>query len=197
MKEKIKTKIKELKKEFILQEASSYIEESGYDSLKINELAKRCKVSVGYLYQLFESKEKLFYEYVIYQIREFYNSLCEACKEIDSPDERLIIFTKMKLKIFKQKRDVIQDPVTGDPLFFMKLSKKDPSIIIKEFLKPEFEKLSHLIPLKSNNFLKLSHIYSSYVLGYIQYCFNEDSIEDCDENTSKEIFENFLEGIKK
>jgi len=195
MKEKIKSKVLAYKKELILEEAGKYIESVGYNALKINDLSKKCGISVGQIYQLFESKEKLFYEYVLYQINNFFLSLQEACKGVKSPKERLLIFTKMKLDIFKQKRKVIQDPIAGDPLFFMKLNSKNPSIIIQEFLTEQFKELDKKYELKNKNYLQLAFSYSAYVLGHIEYCFSEFSKNRCDEKLAKEILDAFLYGV--
>ncbi len=197
MKDKIKSKVIALKKELILQEAGKYIEDVGYTALKINELSQRCGISVGQLYQLFDSKEKLFYEYVLFQINNFFISLKEACKDVESAKERLLIFTKMKLKIFKEKRKVIQDPIAGDPLFFMKLNSKNPTVIIQEFLMVQFKELSKQMSLKNQNFLQLSFAYNAYVLGYIEYCFNQNITNNCDDKLSKEILDSFLNGVIK
>jgi AcrR family transcriptional regulator len=185
------------KKELILEEAGKYIEDVGYNALKINDLSKKCGISVGQIYQLFESKEKLFYEYVLHQINKFYLSLQESCKDITSPKEKLLVFTKMKLDIFKQKRKVIQDPIAGDPLFFMKLNNKNPSVIIQEFLTAQFKELDKDIKLKNDNYLQLSFSYSAYVLGHIEYCFNEFPKNGCDEKLAKDILDTFLYGVVK
>ncbi len=195
MKDKIKSKVKELKKELILKDVSRYIEETGYNSLKINDLAKSCEISVGQLYQLFDSKDKLFYDYVFYQINKFFRSLQSACKEIKSPKKRLLMFTKMKIEVFKEKRKVIQDPIAGDPLFFMKINNKNPSIIIHDFLSIQFKELQKEERLKNSNHLQLAYAYNAYVLGYIEYCFGENLYNDCDDELSKKILEDFLNGV--
>ncbi len=195
MKDKIKSKIKELKKELILEEVSKQIENVGYSSLKISDIAKSCEISVGQLYQLFDSKDKLFYEYVFYQINKFFDSLQIACKDIQSPKAKLLIFTKMKIKVFKEKRRVIQDPIAGDPLFFMKINNKNPSIIIHDFLSVQFKELQKEEKIKNKNHLQLAYAYSAYVLGYIEYCFDENLYNDCDEELSKKILDSFLNGI--
>ncbi|NPA73375.1 MAG: TetR/AcrR family transcriptional regulator [Epsilonproteobacteria bacterium] len=194
MKEKIRSKVLAYKKELILEEAGKYIEDVGYNALKINDLSKKCGISVGQIYQLFESKEKLFYEYVLHQINKFYLSLQESCKDITSPKEKLLVFTKMKLDIFKQKRKVIQDPIAGDPLFFMKLNNKNPSVIIQEFLTAQFKELDKDIKLKNDNYLQLAFSYNAYVLGHIEYCFNEFPKNRCDEKLAKDILDTFLHG---
>ena len=57
MKKKIKEEVNALKKKMILEAAQEYIEKNGYQNFKINDLSKVCEISVGALYQLFESKE--------------------------------------------------------------------------------------------------------------------------------------------
>ncbi len=195
VKNQIKSKVIAYKKELILQEAGKYIEEVGYSSLKINDLAKKSSISIGQLYQLFESKEKLFYEYVLYQINNFYNTLKETCKNINSPQSKLLIFTKLKLKVFKEKRKAILDPISGDPLFFMKFNNKNPSLIIQEFLSLQFKDLGNIHNLKNKNPLRLAYAYSAYTLGYIEYCLNDDTDDECGDELAKMILDSFLHGV--
>ncbi len=197
IKNQIKSKVISYKKELILQEAGKYIEEVGYNSLKINDLAKKCSISVGQLYQLFESKDKMFYEYVLYQINNFYNTLIENCKNTNFAQEKLLIFTKLKLKIFQEKRKAILDPISGDPLFFVKFNNKNPSLIIQEFLSLQFKDLEDSYNIKIKNPLQLAYAYNAYTLGYIEYCLNNNIDDECDDKLAKVILDTFLHGMLK
>ena len=196
MKGKIKEEVTALKKRMILQEAEQYIEEKGYQNFKINELSKVCGISVGALYQLFISKENLFYEYVLFQMEIFHKKLLKLCEGVSSPKERLLIYTKAKLKTFEEKGKAIQEHITYDPLFILKLGNQNEAMnLMENFLAKEFEKLSHKTPLKTDNYICLSYAYSAYMLGFIKYYFQSEIKKEYDlEKLSSDILDNFLNG---
>ncbi len=196
MKKKIKEEVTALKKKMILQEAEKYIEEKGYQNFKINELSKICSISVGALYQLFISKENLFYEYVLFQMENFHKELLKLCNGISSPKKRLLIYTKAKLQTFEEKGKTIQEHITYDPLFILKLGNQNEAMnLMENFLAKEFEKLSFKTPLKTDNYICLSYAYSAYILGFIKYYFQSDTKKEYDiEKLSSNILDNFLHG---
>ena len=195
----MKEEVTALKKKMILQEAEGYIEEKGYQNFKINELSKICGISVGALYQLFISKENLFYEYVLFQMENFHKELLKLCDGVSSPRKRLLIYTKAKLQTFEKKGKTIQEHITYDPLFILKLGNQNEAMnLMENFLAKEFEKLSHETPLKTDNYICLSYAYSAYILGYIKYYFQGDTKKEYNiEKLSNQILDNFLNGHLK
>ena len=196
MKKKIKEEVTALKKRMILQEAQNYIEEKGYQNFKINELSQLCGVSVGALYQLFVSKENLFYEYVLFQIENFHKRLLKLCEGVSSPKERLLVYTKAKLQTFEEKGKTIQEHIAYDPLFILKLGNQNEAMnLMENFLAKEFKKLSNKTPLKTDNYTCLSYAYSAYILGFIKYYFQSNTKKEYDiEKLSSDILDNFLNG---
>lgn len=195
MREKIASKVKDLKKDLILQEASVYFEETGFENIRMNELAKKCDISVGQLYKLFVSKENIYYEYINYQIRLFYDKLQKECQEIHSPEDRLLVYLNMKFSTFKSKRKAFESPVIGDPLFFSKMStKKEKSARpIYEFLKKEFEKLASKHDVsKELDFLQVAYVFNSFSMGYIEHWLNTQGELDID---AKEVLDRFISGF--
>lgn len=195
----MKEEVTALKKKMILQEAEEYIEKQGYQNFKINELSKICGISVGALYQLFVSKENLFYEYVLYQMEKFHQNLLELCKDATSPKQKLLIYTKAKLSTFEKKGKTIQEHITYDPLFILKLGNQNEAMnLMENFLAKEFEKLSHETPLKTDNYICLSYAYSAYILGFIKYYFQSNTKKEYNiEKLSIDILDNFLNGQLK
>ena len=91
-----KRKVQEIKRELILEEASSLFVSEGYENMKISDLAKNTGVSVGAIYSMFGSKEALYNQYVMGQI-EYYIDMTE--KELENctdPIEMLRIITRIK-----------------------------------------------------------------------------------------------------
>ncbi|MFK5881494.1 MAG: TetR/AcrR family transcriptional regulator [Sulfurospirillum sp.] len=195
MKEKIATKVKDLKRDLILQEACRYFEEVGFENVKMSDLAKNCDISVGQLYKLFASKENIFHEYVRYQINLFYKEIQDACLHIGKPKDRLLLYLQLKFKIFKNKKKTLRDPVLGDPLFFSKLNiqNKDLTKPIFEFLRGEFESLAKEYELTQEiDYLQVAYIFNSFSMGYVEYWLNSDEELEVDE---EEIMERFISGF--
>ncbi len=195
MKSKIASKIKNLKKEMVLLEASRYFEEVGFENVKMSDLAKKCDISVGQLYKLFDSKENIFHEYVRYHINLFYKEMKDACVHISKPKERLLLYLQLKFKIFKNKKRTLRDPVLGDPLFFSKLNiqNRDLSKPIFEFLRDEFERLAKEYELTQElDYLQVAYIFNSFSMGYIEYWLNSDEELEVDE---EEIMQRFISGF--
>jgi len=192
----IKQKVLETKKSLVLEEISKIFENDGFSSVKMQDIANRLGISVGALYKLFSSKDELYYEYIAYQIRLFYDILVDKCSSISDPKLCLQDYVKLKFDIFRDKRKAIEDPVIGDPLFFFKMNtqKSDPAKPIFEFLAKLFEKLDETEPLKEKNYMKLAYLFNAFTMGYIEYWINYN--ERLEESASI-VLEEFLEGMKE
>ena len=119
VKEIIKQKVLETKKNLVLEEVSKIFESKGFTSVKMQEIAGRLGISVGALYKLFSSKEEMYYAYIEYQIHRFHTLLLQKCPESSDPKTCLQRFIELKLEVFASKRKALEDPVVGDPLFFV------------------------------------------------------------------------------
>ncbi|SFP18347.1 TetR/AcrR family transcriptional regulator [Hydrogenimonas thermophila] len=195
MRDIIRQKVLETKKNLVLEEISKIFENDGFSSVKMQDIANRLNISVGALYKLFSSKDELFYEYIAYQIRLFHNMLVENCSSLSQPKLCLETYVKLKFDVFTAKRKAIEDPVIGDPLFFFKMNtqKNDPVKPIFEFLAELFERLDKIEPLKEKNYMKLAYLFNAFTMGYIEYWINYD--EKLEESASV-VLEEFLKGMK-
>ena len=195
IKKEMASRVKDLKKDLILSEASKYFEDIGFENIKMNDLAKSCDISVGQLYKLFVSKENLYYEYIRYQIRLFYKQLEKLCLHVEEPEERLLIYLNMKFDTYKSKRKVFENPAMGDPLFFLKMNTKQERLArpIYEFLKREFEKLADKKgSSKDSDFLQVAYVFNSFSMGYIEYWLNTKGELKID---SKDVLDRFISGF--
>ena len=195
MKEVIRQKVIETKRNLILEEVSKIFEAEGFSTVKMQEIAKRLGMSVGALYKLFDSKEALYYAYIDYQIRRFHEALAAACPSSEDPRSCLARFVRMKFDVFAAKRKAIEDPVVGDPLFFLKMNthKSDPARPIFEYLGRLFERLDLSEPLRERNFLKLAYLFNAFTTGYVEYWIHHDGALD---ESAEDVLEEFLEGMK-
>jgi len=114
----IKDKMNELKKELLLEEASKIFEEIGYEQMKVADLAKTAKVSVGTIYALFNSKEGLYLSYIEHQINNFFIELEDRALAKSTPSEKIYTFIELKFSYYTQKRKAIEQSATNNPLFF-------------------------------------------------------------------------------
>ncbi len=189
----IKKRVKEYKKELLLQKVSYLFEKEGFENVKMADIAKYCNISVGALYKLFLSKEDLFYEYVKYQIDIFYDILLSRFKTLSSPEERLKAFISLMFKTFTQKKRILIDTIAGDPLFFAKLNikKENPAKKVYSLLENEFENMENI---KIKDGKKIAVLFKSFVYGYIEYwlLYQKDINEMVDE-----AYWLFMRGIEK
>jgi len=196
VKEAMRRKVLEAKRELILEEVSRIFESEGFSDVRIQEIARRLGMSVGALYKLFDSKEALYYAYIDYQIRRFYEALLAGCPAPRDPERCLLRYIRMKLETFRTKRKAIEDPVVGDPLFFLKMSgrQRDPAQPIFEYLAELFRSLGMQTPLKEENPMKVAYLFNAFTTGYIEYWLHFDG--ELTEPEEK-ILSEFLEGMRR
>ena len=196
MKETIRKKVIETKRRIILEEVSKIFEAEGFSQVKMQEIAKRLDISVGALYKLFESKEALFHAYIDYQIRRFHQSLLDHCPSMNDPELCLRRYIRMKFDTFRSKRKAIEDPVVGDPLFFLKMSSRqtDPARPIFEYLAGLFEILDREGPLRERDTMKVAYLFNSFTTGYIEYWLHFDGAL---QESEEKILTEFLEGMRR
>ncbi len=195
VKELLKEKIFETKKSLVLEKVSEFFDERGYENVKIQDIALHTGISVGALYKLFPSKDMLFFEYIAYQIGKFHEELLQKCSGITDPKEALKIYVELKFSTFKSKRKAIEDPVIGDPLFFVKMNaqKSNPAVPIYEFLSSLFEELGRRVPLKEDDHMKTAYLFNAYTMGFIEHWLNRGGELDDD---PAEVVDGFLLGMR-
>ncbi len=130
----IKDKMNELKKELLLEEASKMFEEVGYEQMKVANLAKAAKVSVGTIYAIFNSKEELYFSYLEHQINNFFKELEGKVTNNSSPNEKIKIFIELKFSYYTQKKKAIEKSATNNPLFFNTLAREHSKAFEKIYL---------------------------------------------------------------
>ena len=162
----IKTKMQELKKELILQEATKMFEISGYEQLKVSDLAKEVHVSVGTIYSLFSSKEGLYLAYIEQQIQNFLTELKEKTVA-EKPYKKIYTFVELKFSYYWKKRKAIEQNAANNPFFFNTLAKEHSEVFAKIylFLQDAFVELNPKI--NRQQAIRLSYALNGYSDGYI------------------------------
>lgn len=138
---KISKKATRAKKRLYIKTSAKYFEDVGYENAKMSDLAKDLKISVGTLYKIFDSKENLYFEYILYQISLFEKIL--SSNQTKDPLENLKLYLQYKYKYFITHQNSIELSLAHDPFFFHKLNmhKKHPMDAIFDFLAKQLKQI--------------------------------------------------------
>jgi AcrR family transcriptional regulator len=192
----IKDKVNEVKKQFLLEEASLQFETLGYEQMKVVDLAKTAKVSVGTIYSLFDSEEGLYLAYIEHQINNFYLELETRSSNSSSAELNIHNFIELKFSYYTQKRKAIEQSATNNPLFFNTLAKEHskPFQKIYSYLGRCFIELNPT--LDEEKALRMAFAINGFSDGYIsQWLEGDDNLLDrVDEVT--ELFVKMIKGCK-
>lgn len=123
----IKQKVRDFKRELILEEAGKLFIEEGYDTMKIADLAKNVGVSVGTIYNLFGSKENLYNHYIMDLVEHALETVETAMQQLSDPVERLREITRIKFTLLTKHKNALKESI-NDPSFFLHVSadRDDP-----------------------------------------------------------------------
>jgi AcrR family transcriptional regulator len=192
----IKKKIEELKEELLLEEASRMFEESGYGQMRVVDLAKTAKVSVGTIYSLFQSKEGLYLAYIEHQINNFFTELQQRVSIDTTPKQKMHNYIELKFSYYTHKRKAIEQSATNNPLFF--------NTTYSEHSKP-FQKIYYYLSecfmelnpkLDSESAITMAFAFNGFSDGYISQWLESGNnlLDKVDEVT--DLFTGMIEGCK-
>ncbi|WP_121626236.1 TetR/AcrR family transcriptional regulator [Poseidonibacter antarcticus] len=136
---KINQEISKIKKELYLEESIKYFDTIGFKDSKINEISKALDTSVGTIYNIFNSKEELYLEYLIYKLRKFLHNIEK--EKTEDPYANLCVYLKYKYEFFIYINENESKPITNDPYFFHKLDIAKHPIVdhIYDYLEEQFK----------------------------------------------------------
>ncbi|MEA1893105.1 MAG: TetR/AcrR family transcriptional regulator [Campylobacterota bacterium] len=192
----IKDKMNELKKELLLEEASKQFEEIGYEHMKVADLAKTAKVSVGTIYTIFASKEGLYLAYIEHQIDNFYTELQTGVSTETTPKQKIHHYIELKFSYYTQKRKAVEQSATNNPLFFNTLYNEhsNPFQKIYHYLSECFMELNP--KLNDESTMTMAFALNGFSDGYISQWLELDNnlLDKVDEVTN--LFTGMIEGCK-
>lgn len=185
MKQKINEELNRVKKELYLNAAARYFDEVGYKHFKISDLAKELETSVGTVYNLFDSKENLYVEYLVFKLEIFLADL--------KKNEKSDALENLKNYLnYKYRRIISQNTSNNDSYFFHKLEILNHSVVheIYEYLARQFRVL---FPSQNINHKHLAILFKKLSDGFIvSHLYGE-----CPENKIVEkTLDIFLNGVK-
>ena len=190
----IKNKINELKKELLLEEASKVFEDIGYEKMKIADLAKTAKVSVGTIYALFNSKEGLYLSYLEHQINNFFAELEDKVLVKATASEKIHTFIELKFSYYTQKRKAVEQSATNNPLFFNTLVQEHSEAFQKiyNYLEKCFMELNPKID--KDKATRMAFAINGFSDGYISLWLElDDNLMEKVDEVSK-LFIDMVEG---
>ena len=159
LKQKISEELNRVKKELYLNAAARYFDEEGYKHFKISDLAKELETSVGTIYNLFDSKENLYLEYLVLKLEIFLTDL----KKHEGSDALKNLKTYLK---YKYTRIIDQNPTNNDSYFFHKLEILNHKVVdeIYDYLARQ---LRVLLPYENTNHKHLAIVFKKLSDGFI------------------------------
>jgi AcrR family transcriptional regulator len=169
MAKKINEKMKEIKKDLLLKEASMLFETVGYENMKISNLAKNAGVSQSTIYTIFVNKEGLYLEYIRYHIKGFMEELSGSITPNSTNRDKIEAFIRLKFSYYIQKEKALQHTLKNNPLFFNTLYNdfNNPFDEVYEFLANTFKQFDS--SLDDTEAMKRAYALSGYSDGYISF----------------------------
>ena len=176
---KINQKVNKIKKELYIEESIQYFDITGFKNSKINEIAKILDTSVGTIYNIFNSKEELYLEYLIFKLKKFLKNL--ENEKTEDPFFNLSIYLKYKYEVFIQVNKNKSEPVTNDPYFFHTLDIASHPIVndIYIYLEDQFKLIVEKPYISYRHLAILFKKFSDgFIESYILEPYETDNIVD-------------------
>ncbi|WP_207561413.1 TetR/AcrR family transcriptional regulator [Sulfurimonas aquatica] len=187
MKQVINEELSRVKKELYLNAAARYFDEVGYKEFKISDLAKELETSVGTIYNLFDSKEKLYVQYLVLKLEIFLGNLKE--NEGSDPLENLRVYLE-----YKYAKYITNEPTTtNDSYFFHKLEILNHKVV-DEIYQYLTRQLRLLLPYENTNHEHLAILFKKLSDGFIVSHF---SGQCSSEQIVDKTLDIFLNGAKQ
>ncbi len=188
----LNTKVKNIKRNLILDEAMLMFEEFGYEDIKISELAKKIGVSVGTIYSYFKSKEELYGACVLAEIEKAYDAHKKLFAQ-DIPDEEKIRKAiDIKFEIIGTKKTSLRSGVLNNPFFFEshQILHKDAINKIYELYIEPLDRLKSVDIDSCQLVYILNSLSNAYILRWVEG--DMESLED----KAPELFSVFMSILK-
>jgi len=185
-------KIKNMKRNLILEEALLMFEEFGYEELKISDLAKNIGISVGTIYSYFKSKEELYSACVLSEMEKAYEAHKILFSQDISNEEKIKSAIKIKFDIISRKRTSLTSGMLNNPFFF-----ESHQIMHKDMIKKIYE--LYIEPIDELKKVDIDSYQLVYILNSLSNSYMirwaEDDLESF-EGKDKEVFSIFMSILK-
>lgn len=191
----MKEQIANLKKESILEIAGKHFHEFGYEKTQIANIAKETNISVGTIYNFFESKEGLFFAYMNSFMQKAYVAYTELIKDETDPVRKIKLLIEFKFSnIIKNssflKQNFFNSPTLFTRLTFWKIPAKEQ---FTELLTQIITTIGAEQKLILDDYIQLTFLFESIVDSYIYRWISEDNFDlKSKEDETLDIFMNSI-----
>lgn len=184
---KLNDKVDELKKKLILDTASSYFKDLGYEKTQIDKISKDLGIGVGTIYGYFKSKEGLFMAWLEHLVRNAYFEMKEHCANSSTPIEKLAMVVDYKIKYFEKNKTTIKGYMKNNQFFMRGISrrKEQPMALVYEYCA---EIIKDLKSMSDDEAYLLANIFDSVINSYIECSLEQDNLS----SKKDEIIERFV-----
>jgi len=191
----LNAKVKNIKRNLILEEALLMFEEFGYEDIKISDLAKKVGVSVGTIYSYFKSKDELYSACVDSEIKKAYEISKELFAQDISNEEKIKRAINIKLSIIGDKKKSLASGAFNNPFFFEahQMQHKDTINEIYKFYIQPIDELKEVDIESIQLVYILNSLSNAYILRWIEG--DIESLQDVDEEIFS-VFMSILKGCK-
>jgi len=172
---KLNEKVEELKKNLILDVASTYFKDFGYEKTQIEKISKDLSIGVGTIYGFFKSKEGLFLAWLASVINEAYDEILKTTEGISSPIEKLTKIAEYKIKYFEKNKTTIKGYMENNQLFLRGISrrKEHPMDCVYTFCASIIREIKQMS--EETSYL-LANIFDSMINCYIECASSDEDL---------------------
>ena len=194
----LKSRINDLKKEIILENAIEHFKKYGYRKTSMNDLAKEIRVAVKTIYDIFGSKEGLFLASISKLIEDKYLKLVEELTQIEDPYKKLKLYILNKFKSAKEFKLSHKELWNSTPWFMEKGQALEAVVKADQILEEILIEVHKIKPMKSENIKKYTKVLAFMVEGYILETIAQNEFITADLNqATDEVLELFFNGVSK
>jgi AcrR family transcriptional regulator len=172
----MKKQLDTLKKQIVLECASKYFRELGYEKTCINKISKELQVGVGTIYSFFNSKEGLYIEHTYSVIKEAFENIKKELEFTDIPLKKLEIFIRYKMNYFEKNREILSDYINNNFFFLRNTSRgaQNPMREIYALLSAVIKEVFEADGIKCNDYLLFAHLLDGIINSFIERYTQED-----------------------
>ena len=164
-------KIQELKMQLILSVAEKHFIERGYEKTQIKDIAHEAELSVGTVYNLFESKENLFLCFIENKIQTIIDNIYSELSKEQDPIKRLQLHISAKIREITRYKDLLLGKNIPYNMFSFRPiedNPENPRHKIIELLEETFKELAKDIKFITDDYIQMSYNFLGLTDAYIQ-----------------------------
>ncbi len=171
----MQSKFNDLKRQMILEMAEKHFLDYGYDKTQIAGIAGNLGISVGSIYNYFDSKEKLFSSFLGDNVQKTGAEFLKILQSEQDPQKRIKKYIKHKFKKIEDNKFFVKEYMFLNPLFFKEIRRQDDiTTVVVGKLTETFAELAKKYELMSDDHKQLAYNFIGLMDGFIKRWMDED-----------------------